>query len=365
MKVLHIITRMNTGGPAVFLDHLTNAMSELGTQSTIAYGDCESNESDFTQTHTLNAKLVKVKTLHRSLNLRDDFRSFLELRKIINELKPDIINTHTSKAGVLGRLAAKLVDRNIPIVHTYHGHLIYGYFSRFKAYSFALIERFLARFTSAAVFITHETQQTWNQLSVGKKIRSEVIRLGIPINIDLVPQSSFPSRIKLLWVGRFTSIKDPMYAIEVLRYLENNLPGKYFMKMIGGGELLDLAQLAAKNLPVDFSGWVDNPFRQVDDFNLLMLTSINEGMGLVVLEAANLARPTISRDIGGVGEFIEDNVTGFLVKGNPELMAQRILQLSIEVLIKVGTNARSLLVRDFSDSELARNYHNLYNSLLK
>jgi len=89
MKVLHIITRMNTGGPAVFLDHLTNAMNDLGTQSTIAYGYCESNESDFTQTHKLGAQLLKINTLHRSLNPLDDLRSFFSLRRMIKEMKPD------------------------------------------------------------------------------------------------------------------------------------------------------------------------------------------------------------------------------------------------------------------------------------
>ncbi|NDI11382.1 MAG: hypothetical protein EBY72_02415, partial [Actinobacteria bacterium] len=107
MKVLHIITRMNTGGPAVFLDHLTNAMNDLGTQSTIAYGYCESNEADYTETHKLNSELFKVKTLHRSLNPFDDLKAFFALRRVIREIKPDLVNTHTSKAGVLGRIAAK------------------------------------------------------------------------------------------------------------------------------------------------------------------------------------------------------------------------------------------------------------------
>jgi hypothetical protein len=102
MKVLHIITRMNTGGPAVFLDHLTNAISKLGCESVIAYGFCESNEADYTDNHKLNAKLVKIKSLHRSLNPLDDIRTFFQIRKVIRQVKPDLVNTHTSKGGVLG-----------------------------------------------------------------------------------------------------------------------------------------------------------------------------------------------------------------------------------------------------------------------
>ena len=127
MKVLHIITRMNTGGPAVFLDHLTKSMADLGTKSVIAYGYCESNETDYTDTHKLNADLIRVQSLHRSLNPVSDIKSFFQIRKIIKTQKPDIVNTHTSKAGALGRLAAKSVNKKTPVVHTFHGHLIYGY----------------------------------------------------------------------------------------------------------------------------------------------------------------------------------------------------------------------------------------------
>ena len=82
--------------------------------------------------------------MHRSLNPFDDLRAFFALRRVIKEINPDLVNTHTSKAGVLGRIAAKSINRKIPVVHTYHGHLIYGYFAKYKTFVFTLIERFLA-----------------------------------------------------------------------------------------------------------------------------------------------------------------------------------------------------------------------------
>ena len=90
MKVLHIITRLNTGGPAVFLDHLTNAMDDLNCESLIAYGYCESNESDYTENHKFNAKLLKIDSLHRSLNPIDDIKTFFLLRKTIKQIKPEL-----------------------------------------------------------------------------------------------------------------------------------------------------------------------------------------------------------------------------------------------------------------------------------
>ena len=364
MKVLHIITRMNTGGPAVFLDHLTNAMNDLGTQSTIAYGFCESNEADYTQTHKLNSKLFKVKTLHRSLNPFDDIRAFFALRRVIKEINPDLVNTHTSKAGVLGRIAAKSINRKIPVVHTYHGHLIYGYFARYKTFVFTLIERFLALFTNAAVSITKETETSLQKLKIGKKIKWTVIHLGIPISSTSFLPLNTGNKLKLLWVGRFTDIKDPAYAVKVIEELEKLSPGKFELDMVGGGELFELINESAHNMPVSFSGWVDKPFENSGHFDLLLLTSKNEGMGLVMLEAANCRKPTVARNVGGIGEFIAGGVNGLLIDGGPTEMANQINSLKIESLNKMGEASYQVLVKDFTDKVMANNYLNLYKSLV-
>ena len=179
MKVLHIITRLNTGGPAVFLDYLTQSMSDLNCENLIAYGYCESNESDYTESHKFKAKLIKVNYLHRSLNPIDDIRTFFALRKIIKQNNPQVINTHTSKAGVLGRLAARSVNKNMPVVHTFHGHLIYGYFARYKSFVFTIIEKFMAKFTNSAVAVTGETKSSLTALGIGKKLNWQVIPIGI------------------------------------------------------------------------------------------------------------------------------------------------------------------------------------------
>ena len=364
MKVLHIITRMNTGGPAVFLDHLTNAMNDLGTQSTIAYGYCESNEADYTENHKLRSELLKIKTLHRSLNPFDDLRAFFTLRRAIKEINPDLVNTHTSKAGVLGRIAAKSINRKIPVVHTYHGHLIYGYFAKYKTFVFTLIERFLALFTNAAVSITKETQTSLQKLKIGKKLKWSVIRLGIPVSSNSFLPLNTGNKLKLLWVGRFTDIKDPAYAVKVTEELEKLSPGKFELNMVGGGELLEPIKKSAQNLPVTFFGWLDKPFENSGDFDLLLLTSKNEGMGLVMLEAANYRKPTVARDVGGIGEFIAGGINGLLIDGGPAEMANQINSLKIEDVNKMGEASYQVLVKDFTDKVMANNYLNLYKSLI-
>jgi glycosyltransferase involved in cell wall biosynthesis len=355
---------MNTGGPAVFLDHLTNALSKSDCESVIAFGYCESNEADYTDNHKLNAKLVKIKSLHRSLNPIDDIRAFFQIRKVIKQVKPDLVNTHTSKGGVLGRLAAKSVSRKTPVVHTFHGHLIYGYFAKYKIFLFTLIERFLALFTDAAASITQETQDSLQGLGIGRKLKWQVIRLGIPVNQTtfLAPKSN--SKTNLLWVGRFTDIKDPNYAILVIQELEKLSPGKFDLTMVGGGELLEESKLKSKSLPITFTGWLDKPFESVGYFDLLLLTSKNEGMGLVMLEAANYSKATVSRDVGGVSEFVTDNKNGFLVKGNADQMAIKINSLTKGVIEQTGKNCKLVLENEFTDIVMANNYLELYKSLL-
>ena len=365
MKVLHIITRLNTGGPAVFLDHLTNSMNDLNCESLIAYGYCESNESDYTETHKFNAKLLKVKSLHRSLNPIDDIKSFFMLRNIIKQIKPEVVNTHTSKAGVLGRLAAKSVDKNLPVVHTFHGHLIYGYFARYKSFIFSIIEKFMSRFTNSAVAVTGETKSSLTTLGIGKKLDWQVIPIGISLRDIQIKQITAGEKVKLLWVGRFTDIKDPFYAVEVLKLLTAQSPNKFELTMVGEGELFEQVKTGAKALPITFTGWVVNPFKSEIDFDLLLITSKNEGLPLVMLEAAGNGRATMSRDVGGIGEFITNSKTGYLIKGEAKQMADRLTEISndkknLEVL---GVAANKLLKEKFLVEEMAKSYLSLYSSL--
>ena len=366
MKVLHIITRMNTGGPAVFLDHLTNAISKLDWESVIAYGYCENNELDYTDNHKLKAQLIKIISLHRSLNPVDDLRAFFQIRKVIKQVKPDLVNTHTSKGGFLGRIAAKSVSRKLPVVHTFHGHLIYGYFARYKSFVFTIIERFMSLFTDSAVAVTGETKKSLIRLGIGKKLNWQVIPIGIPIQNKTVTDLTEGNTLKILWVGRFTDIKDPLYAINVFKSLANQGGLQIELTMVGEGELFEKVKTSAHNLPITFTGWMVNPFENIKEFDLLMLSSKNEGLPLVMLEAANYGRATISRNVGGVGEFIKDGESGYLITGDSSEMAVKLKQIAQnkKSLMQVGLAANKLLINEFSVDKMASKYLSLYSKLI-
>ena len=357
---------MNTGGPAVFLDHLTSAMNDLGTQSTIAYGFCEANETDYTDNNLMRAELIRIKTLHRTLNPIDDIRAFVQIRKIIKEVKPDIINTHTSKAGVLGRIAAKTTNPKPKVVHTFLGHLIYGYFGRPKIWVFTLIEKIMTKFTSAAIAVTAETKQSLMSEGVGRKLHWEIIRIGIPVTKPNKNDLSPDGKLKILWVGRFTDIKDPGFAVETIRQVSQKIPSNVELTMVGGGELFEKIVELAANLPIRFVGVLKEPFKKFQNFDLLMMTSKNEGLPLVILEAANCLRATISTNVGGISEFIENNSNGYLVPRNTRLMAEKIILLASdkESVRSSGISARYLLEKSFSDNQMARLHLDLYCSLI-
>ena len=366
MKVLHIITRMNTGGPAVFLDHLTNSVNELGCQSIIAYGFCESNESDYTNNHNLKTELVKIKSLHRSLSPIDDIRAFFQIRKLIKQVKPDVVNTHTSNGGVLGRVAAKSVSRKLPVVHTFHGHLIYGYFARYKSIVFTIIEKFMSRYTDVAVAVTGETKKSLTSLGIGKNLNWRVIQIGVPVYNKPIKPLSAGVGLKILWVGRFTDIKDPFYALDVIKSILDKNDLQVELTMVGEGELFEKVKASSVNLPIKFTGWMLNPFENIQEFDLLLLTSKNEGLPLVMLEAANYGRATLSRNVGGVGEFIKDEQSGYLVSGVSYEMAEKLTEIAQDKnsLKDAGLAANKLLGNEFSVEIMADKYFSLYSELI-
>ena len=366
MNVLHIITRMNTGGPAVFLDHLTTSVNELGCHSVIAYGFCESNESDYTNNHKLKTGLVKIKSLHRSLSPIDDIRAFFQIRKVIKQVKPDVVNTHTSKSGVLGRVAAKSVSRKLPVVHTFHGHLIYGYFARYKSLIFTIIEKIMSRFTDIAVAVTGETKKSLTSLGIGKNLSWRVIQIGVPIQNKPIKPLSEGFGLKILWVGRFTDIKDPFYALDAMKSILDKNDLKIELIMVGEGELFEKVKTSSVNLPVKFTGWMLNPFENIEEFDLLLLTSKNEGLPLVMLEAANYGRATLSRNVGGVGEFIKDWQSGYMVSGDSYKMAEKLKEIAQNKnsLKDVGLAANKLLGAEFSVEIMADKYFSLYSGLI-
>ena len=364
-----IISRMNVGGPAVLIDGLIRTISSKIFEMHIIAGQCLDGELDYLDLHPELrnfAKIHRVTTLNRAVMPIKEITSFFQIFRIIKQINPDIVHTHLSKAGVLGRLATKLISKKIYVAHTFHGHLLYGYFSKFKVKLLVLVEQILAHMTDLLIAVTFQVENDMKVAGVGNERKWQVIHPG-------VRQPNLSNEIhrnnRILWVGRFTDIKNPMLAIEIFDCLAHELKLNYEFQMIGDGELFEQAKSAASvlNLKVDFTGWSSAVSDHIQGCTALLMTSKNEGMPLVLIESASLGIPTFSTEVGGIPEFIQDSKTGFLISQNPKLAAAKIAVAIVDntLMQQVSLNALKEYEKGYSLLAFAEKHQEVYLNAIR
>ena len=372
-KVVSIISRMNVGGPAVLISELVDHLPADDFSHILITGVCQNNEIDFLDSHQLNSEIIYISDVGRSLLPMADLKSFIILVKLLKQIKPQIVHTHTSKAGVLGRIAVKIAFPRAQVVDTYHGHLLYGYFPRWKTNLIVKLERFLARITTRYIAVTGQVKMDLSRVGIGPDEKWRVIHPGVRPATTLSKRESRriigvpEDKVIISWIGRFTDIKNPMLAIRVVEAIEDK-SGLHFV-MAGAGELLYECKAYAqeRNLPVTFLGWVTdvNPVLSASD--LLFMTSRNEGMPVVIVESALKGVPLVTTNVGGVAEFVSNGVTGWLVDQDVEEISLKVSELAngAELIKSVGLNAKKLAENDFSVSKFVEEHVKLYREILQ
>lgn len=262
IRVMRIITRMNIGGPAVQVCGLMREMNYKDFEQRLYTGFCDREEADYLNLVAKDIHAFRIKGLGRRLSLIEDFRALLTLIRIIRDFKPHIVHTHMAKAGVIGRLASLLSFHYSIRVHTFHGHLLHGYFGRMKLAIIIRIEFLLSLVTD-------------HLIAVGKRVRQDLINVGIGLNIPFGTMApglilkSIPSKIEAqnyfhldpnklycAFIGRVTQIKRPDRFLEVVQEVHSRNIDLNFL-IAGDGELLDFCiNMVSKNsLPVRILGW--------------------------------------------------------------------------------------------------------------
>ena len=360
MKIIQIIARVNQGGTARWLDLLIPELQKLGHEVKLLAGDVAENENE--DLCFVEHDGVRIKGLGRSISPFRDLRSIFIIRRYLKKFKPDVVNTHTAKAGIIGRLAC--LGLTTRVVHTYHGHLLYGYFSRIKVFVIIVIESILANYTTKLI-------------SVGKKVRDELVDAGIGelsqylVCYPAIEEMKFISKesareflgIKrdlevVGWLGRLVTIKNPQM---VLKLAELN-PNIIFL--IGGtGPLLkSLQSQAPRN--VIFAGWSD-PSVFWPACDLALNTSLNEGLSTSLIESSLCGIPTIATDVGSTNEIVINKETGILVRDINVLSAQIRILINKEALRhSMGENARKLVNDHFSIKSFIENHLAAYSKNL-
>lgn len=327
MKIVRIIARLNVGGPARHVIWLTKEFSSSEFESVLIAGTVPEGEEDmsyFAAAH--NVEPVYVQEMSRELSPRDIISLWKVYRCLARE-EPDIIHTHTAKAGTVGRIAGILYRwlnwKNVKIIHTFHGHIFHSYYGAFKTKIFLLIEKFLARFaTDKIIVITNQQfEEIHQRFGVGRADQYEIIPLGI----DLQPFRHSPEKRALMrrelnaseneiivgFVGRLTEIKNVsmfLRAAEIYRQQKNDAAPDLKFVVIGDGELRAALEREAKTRDlgdtVQFLGSRADTDVFYSGLDIVALTSLNEGTPLSLIEAMANETPVISTAVGGVVDLM-------------------------------------------------------------
>ncbi|MFO7864165.1 MAG: glycosyltransferase [Salinivirgaceae bacterium] len=394
-KVLRIINRFNLGGPTYNAAYLTRYLDDYGFETKLVGGVSEESEADSTFIlDQLGVEAELIPEMHRSLNVLNDRKAYMKIKQIIKDYKPDIVHTHASKAGTLGRLAA--IQQGVPhIVHTFHGHVFHSYFSGAKTSVFRKIEQYLASKSSRIVAISNtQLDELADEFNIAPRNKFEVIPLGFDLSRFRNDLSDKRIAFRKRWdiadddfvisiVGRLVPVKNHKLFIESVARLKKQCNRKIKAVIVGDGELREALikhcehvnlkvranGRAVPDADVVFTSWL----RDVDEVyagsELAALTSFNEGTPVSLIEALAAGTPVVSTDVGGIQDVVSHNQNGFLVptddvdaftSGLSKLSQNEQLRKGMSAVAKTSINGQFSYTRLVSDT--AQLYKELLNS---
>jgi glycosyltransferase involved in cell wall biosynthesis len=384
VKVLRVIARLNVGGPALHVAYLTAGLAQRGYETTLVAGTIARGEESMSfVADEQNVRIEPLDELHREISPIRDLRAIVRLAQLIRRERPTILHTHTAKAGAVGRIAALLArDARPPIVvHTFHGHVLRGYFGRITSFGFRTLERWLARMTTSLIAVSPEVRDDLVALHVAPAEKFTVVRLGIDLasRVDNDDAQRRETRRQMGlsedafvvgWVGRMTAVKRTDAVVRTLQTLVGSGVDAYLV-LVGDGPDRASLERYAHDLGVIkrclFLGYQEDVARFYDAMDVLILPSINEGTPVSVIEALAAARPAVATRVGGIPDVVRDGVDGFLVdSADPEELAARLGELASdpELRARMGSAGRDRVVERYAVQRLVDDVDALYRSLL-
>lgn len=373
IRVLRLIARMNVGGPAIQITGLMRNLPMKEFEQRLITGFCDKNEVDYLEVNKIELPCMKIEGFGRSINLVSDLKVLFAIREQIRSFNPHIIHTHTAKAGFLGRFAAILSLKRQLRVHTYHGHLLHGYFGGFKTRLVILIERFLARFTDSLVAVGSHVRDDLLAAKIGNFEHYRVIGPGLEIGELPERVSSLNSfnlredKFIVTWIGRAVPVKAPHRILEIAK--ECGLRGlKVQFVIVGEGPLLsDLKSLAKeKNLPITFLGWQSEIEKILSFSDLVLLTSENEGTPVALIQAQMAGVPVLTTDVGSASEVMINEKSGFCLKYSVKDFADKIelIASNFDMKSSFGAAGKAHVRDNFSLNRLVFDHTELYKELI-
>jgi glycosyltransferase involved in cell wall biosynthesis len=377
IRILRVIARLNVGGPAIHVTLLAHKLGPPDYESLLVCGHVEPGEGDmqyYAERHGVHP--VIIPELGRALHPVRDVITLWKVYRLIRQFKPDVVHTHTAKAGFVGRVAAWAVGVPV-IVHTFHGHFFYGYFGRAQTQLFLWLERLTARMSDTIITLTEGLRRELADVyHVARKSRITVLPLGL----DLGEFARMPRKngaFRQAWgvatdapligiVGRLAAVKNHSLFLEAALRVRARFPNARFV-IVGDGEtrLAVEAQVDALGLrdAVIFTGWQRDLVPIYSDLDMLVISSTAEGTPVSVIEALAAGCPVVATAVGGVPDLLDHGTLGRLVApGDPEALAQAMIE-TMEYPPD-GRRAQAMMLDRYGIDRLVRDLDSLYRGLL-
>jgi glycosyltransferase involved in cell wall biosynthesis len=373
IRVMRIIARMNVGGPAVQVSGLMRGFNATEFDHRLYTGYCAADEADYLDTVATDVKAVRIQGFGRRVSLGGDIKAFIALVREIRTYKPHVIHTHTAKAGFLGRFASISSFQTSIRVHTFHGHLLNGYFGSFKRSLVVIAEKFLALFTHQLLAVGDKVRQDLLNAGIGTKDKFGLMPPGLAIGVlpdreeSRIALTLPTNTLQCAFIGRVTQIKRPDRFLDVVsEIMKRGVKLDFFIA--GDGELLEMCRerIKKENLHVTILGWQSDIERVLSSADMVVLTSDNEGTPLSLIQAGMAGLPVVTTNVGSVPEVVLDGLTGIVTRLDVQEIADALEKLAIDNVLrtKLGVAAQEFTLSNFGVKRLVHDHEELYKKLL-
>jgi glycosyltransferase involved in cell wall biosynthesis len=382
LRIVRVIARLNMGGPAHHVGLLGSRLDPERYETLLLHGELGAGEDSLEDSvRARGAAMARVPGLRPELRPHDDARALGSLVRAIRRLRPDIVHTHTAKAGMLGRLAAVMAGGPRPkIVHTYHGHVLEGYFGPVKNATYRELERRLAAISDALIGVSTATVDDLVRLGIAPRGRFRVIPIGLDLDpfLTATPEDGKAFRAEagvqdgellLTFVGRLVPIK----RVDVLLRGFAHARGEgapVRLAVIGDGELRPELEALASELGVGdhvwFAGYRANMVPVTAGSDIAVLSSDNEGTPVSLIEAGAAGKPAVATRVGGVPDVVTRRTGIVADAGDPKALGEAIATLASnsDARAKMGARGREHVAQRFSVERLVEDVEALYGELL-
>lgn len=334
IRILRIVSRMNLGGVAVLVDELMKQLPGRRFNQLLLYGPTRGHESPYGPFLDSTYRAIRLNHLTREISFTGDVIALQAVRKVIRDFSPHIVHTHASKAGAIGRMAAYPMRVRPKLIHSYHGTVFEGSFSRGPALAAVLAERALSRITDCLIVEGARGESALNRVRVGKSCSVRVMHSGVgssrskdstDVRLALgIPRESFV----ILYAARLVQVKRPDRMMRVIDTLGKQLNDLHVM-IAGEGAYSSQVKSWAEASParISYLGWRDDLEALFSASDCILATSDSEGIPLTLLSAAEHGLPIVSTGVGAIPEIIRPNIDGWIVEPHESSLVNAVMEV--------------------------------------